>query len=53
MKQFTELMRQIEMHNIIFKLLEGGIDLVLLGGDTFRGDKWQDKDNLSTEGRAN
>ena len=40
MKQFTELMRQIEMPNDILKLLEGGIDLVLSRGETFRGDKW-------------
>ena len=39
MKQFTELIRQIEMPNGILKLLEGGIDLVLSGGETFRGEK--------------
>ena len=38
MKQFTELMRWIETQNDI---------LVLSGGDTFRGEKWQDKDNLA------
>ena len=47
MKQFTELMRQIEMPNDILKLLEGGIDLFLSGGETFRGKKWQDTDNLA------
>ena len=46
-KQFTELMRQIEIPNNILKLLEGGIELVLSRGETFRGEKWQDKDNLA------
>ena len=36
MKQFTELMRQVEMPNDILKLLEGGIDVVLSGGETYR-----------------
>ena len=40
-------MRQVEMPNSILKLLEGGIDLVLSGGKTFRGEKWQDKDNMA------
>lgn len=35
------------MPNDILKLLEGGIDLVLLGGEAFRGKEWQDNDNLA------
>ena len=35
------------MPNGIVKLLEGGIDLVLSGGETFRGEKWQDTDNIA------
>ena len=35
------------MSNNILKLLECGIDLVLLGGGAFRGKKWQDEDNLA------
>ena len=40
-------MQQTEMPNDILKLLEGGIDLVLSGGETYRGEKWYDKDNLA------
>ena len=35
------------MQNEILKLLEGGIDLVLSGGEIFRGEKWQDQDNIA------
>ena len=35
------------MPNIILKLLEGVIDLVLSGGETYRGEKWYDKDSLA------
>ena len=35
MKEFTELMQQVEMPNDILKLLEGGIDIVLSGGETY------------------
>ena len=38
-KQLVELMRWTEMSNDILKLLEGGIDLVLSGGETYRGEK--------------
>ncbi len=38
LKQFTELMQQVEMPNDILKLMEGGIDLVLSGGETHRGE---------------
>ena len=34
MKQFTELMRQVEIPNDILKLLEGGIDVVLSTSDS-------------------
>ena len=47
MKQFTDFMRRIEMPNDVLKLLEGGIYLVLLGGETYRGEKWQDNDNVA------
>ena len=46
-KQFTELMRQVEMPNDILKLLEGGIDVVLSGGETYRGENWHDNDNIA------
>ena len=42
MQSFTELIRQVEMPNDILKLLEEGIDLILLGRETFRGRRWQD-----------
>ena len=44
---FTELMRQVEMPNDVLKLLEGGIDLVLSGGEIFRGESWYDTDNIA------
>ena len=47
MKQFTELMRQVEMPKNILKLLEGGIDLVLSGRETFRGERWHITDNIA------
>ena len=47
MKQFTELMRQVEMPKDILKLLEGGIEVVLLGGETYRGKNWHDTDNIA------
>ena len=31
----------------MLKLLEGGIDLVLLRGETFKGERWHDVDNIS------
>ena len=40
-------MGRIDMPNNIMKLLERGLDLVLLGGKTFRDEKLQDKDNLA------
>ena len=47
-KQFTELMRQVEIPNDILKLIEGGIDVVfLLGGETYRRENWHDKDNIA------
>ena len=46
-KQFTELMQQVEIPNDILKLLEGRIDVVLLAGDTYRGENWHDKDNIA------
>ena len=35
------------MPNDILKLLEGGIDVVLSGGETYRGENWHDNDNTS------
>ena len=46
-KQFTDLMRQVEMPNDTLKLLEGGIDVVLSGGETYRGEHWHDTDNIA------
>ena len=40
-------MRQVEMPNDILKLLEGGIDVVLSGGETYRGENWHDNDNIA------
>ena len=47
LKQFIELVRQVEMPNDIRILLEGGIDLVLSGGETYRGENWHDTDNIA------
>ena len=46
-KQFTELMRQVVMPNDILNLLEGGIDLVLSGRETFKGERWHDTDKIA------
>ena len=46
-KQFVEFTRQTEMPNDILKLPEGGIDLVLSGRETFRGERWHDTDNIA------
>ena len=35
------------MPNDILKLLEGGVDLVLSGRDTFRGESWYVTDNIA------
>ena len=35
------------MPNNILNLTEGGIDLVLSGGKTFGGERWQDTDNIA------
>ena len=35
------------MPNGILKLLEGGIDLGLTGGETFRGERWQDMGSVA------
>ena len=35
------------MPNNSLKLIEGGIDFVLLEGEAYRGEKWQDNDNLA------
>ena len=40
-------MRQVEMPKGILKLLEGGIDVVLSGVETYRGENWHDKDNIA------
>ena len=40
-------MQQTEMPNDILKLLEGGDDLVLSGGGTYKSEKWQDNDNIT------
>ena len=47
MKQLTEIMRQVEMPNDILKLVEGGIDLVLSGRETFRGYRRLGTDNIA------
>ena len=47
MKQFTEIMRQVEILNDILKLLEDGIKVVLSGGGTYRGERWHDTDNIA------
>lgn len=38
-------MRQTEMPNDILKLLELGLDLVTLGGETYRCEDWNDTTN--------
>ncbi len=35
------------MPNDILKLMEGGIDLVLSGGETYRGENWHDENNIA------
>ena len=35
------------MPNYILKLLEGGIEVVLSGGETYRGENWHDKDKIT------
>ncbi len=35
------------MPNDILKLMEGGIDLVLSGGETHRGENWHDENNTA------
>ena len=35
------------MPNDILKLIEGGIDVVLSGGETYRGDNWHGKNNIA------
>ena len=35
------------MSNGILKLLEGQIDIVLLGGETYIGENWHDNDNMA------
>ena len=47
MKQFTELMRQVEMPTAILNFFKGGIDKVLLGVETYRGENWHDNDNIA------
>ena len=39
-KKFVEIMRKTEMPKDILKLLELGINLVIAGGETYRGDDW-------------
>ena len=40
-------MQQVEIPNNILKLLEGGIDVVMLGGETYRGENWHDNDDIA------